>query len=116
MRPQLEAYVLGVSVVTVAELKRGAILKHWGDRRTEELEEHIRRYIVVAIDREVAEEWARTRVRSDELGRRKSDNDLWIAATAKRLGLALATLDRDQTDIPGLRILGEDGVERTVPE
>lgn len=107
--------LLGVSVVTVAELKRGALAASFGERRTRELEDHLRLYVALSIDRDIAEEWARMRVRCDRLGRSKNDNDLWIAATAGRYGLALATLDRDQLDIPGLRVIAEDGVERTVP-
>jgi len=116
MRPGLAAHVLAVSVVTVAELKRGALLRRWSERRVNEMEDFLRRYVVIAIDSDVAEEWARTRVRCDQLGRRKADNDLWIAATAKRYEMALATLDRDQQDIPGLRVIGEDGIELAVPE
>jgi len=107
---------LAVSVVTVAELRRGAIAARWSDRRAEALNEQVRKYVVLPVDSAVAEEWARMRVRCDELGRRKSDNDLWVAATASRFGLTLATLDRDHEDIPGLRVIGEDGIEVTVPE
>lgn len=116
MRPGLAAHVLAVSVVTVAELKRGALLRRWSEGRVSELEDFLRGYVVIAIDRDVAEEWARTRVRCDALGRRKADNDLWIAATAKRYEMALATLDRDHYDIPGLTVIREDGTEVTVPE
>lgn len=45
----------------------------------------------------------------------KEDNDLWIAATASRYGLALATLDRDHYDIPGLTVIREDGTEVSAP-
>jgi len=116
LRPRLDANVLAVSVVTVAELKRGAMLARWGERKTAELEEHLGTYVLIAVDRDVAEEWARVRVRSDHLGRQKSDNDLWIAATAKRHGLPLVTLDRDQYDIPGIAVVQHDGTEVAVPE
>lgn len=116
MRQRLGRHVLAVSVVTVAELKRGAIAARWTERRTEELNEHLRRYVVLLVDGDVADEWARTRVRCDELGRQKSDNDLWIAATAKRYGLPLATLDSDHHDIPGLTVIRDDGSEVSVPE
>lgn len=105
-----------MSVVTVAELKRGAIAAGFGERRTRELEDHLRLYVALSIDRDIAEEWARMRVRCDRLGRSKNDNDLWIAATAKRYALPLATLDRDQYDIPGLAVIQHDGTEVSVPE
>lgn len=116
MRPRLGTSSLAVSVVTVAELKRGALAARWGDRRTSELDAHLRAYVVLPIDHAIAEEWARIRVRCDELGRQKGDNDLWVAATAKRYGLTLATLDRDHYDVPGLTVIREDGSEVNVTE
>lgn len=116
MRPQLGARLLGMSVVSVAEIKRGAIAARWSDPRIQELEDQLRKYIVLPVDDGIAEEWARTRARCDRLGRRKSDNDLWVAVTAKRYGLPLATLDHDQYDIPGLTVIREDGSEIRVPE
>ena len=116
MRARLEREVLAVSVVTIAELKRGAIAARWSERRIQELDARLRGYAVLSIDRDVAEAWARMRVRCDSLGRRKNDNDLWVAAAAGRYGLPLATLDPDHLDIPELRVIGEDGVERTVPD
>lgn len=116
MRPRLALEALAVSVVTIAELKRGAIAAGWSERRTEELDGRLRTYIVLSIDGDVAEEWARMRVQCDRLGHHKNDNDLWVAATAGRYGLTLATLDHDQYDIPGLTVIREDGSEVSVPE
>jgi YD repeat-containing protein len=116
IRSRLMQETLGISVVTVAELKRGAIAAGFGERRSLQLEDHLALYAAVSIDRDTAEEWARTRVRCDGLGRRKEDNDLWIAATAKRSGVPLASLDHDFYDIPGLTVIREDGVEVNVPE
>lgn len=116
MRPRLTTGPLAVSVVTVAELKRGALAARWGDQRQGELAEHLRGYLVLAVDSEVAEVWARVRVRCEDLGRQKGDNDLWVAATAKRYSMALATLDLDHHDIPGLTVIGEDGAELSIPE
>ena len=116
MRQFLQARALAVSVVTVAEIKRGAISARWGEERSKELDDHLRGYLVLTVDVEVADEWARLRARCDDLGRQKGDNDLWIAATAKRHDLPLATLDRDHHDIPGLNLIREDGSEISVPE
>lgn len=116
MRSRLAAERLAVSVVTIAEIKRGAVAARWGERRLQDLDARLLSYAVVSIDRDVADAWAELRVRCDRLGRRKNDNDLWIAATARRYGIALATLDRDQQDIPGLRVIREDGSEVSVPE
>lgn len=116
MRQRLGTAGLAVSVVTVAEIKRGALAARWDERRTVELDDHLRGYVVLTVDAEIAKEWARVQVRCAELGRQKGDNDLWVAATAKRYSLPLATLDRDHYDIPGLTVIREDGSEVTVPE
>ncbi len=40
----------------------------------------------------------------------------WVAATAGSYSLPFATLDRDHLDIPGgCGVIGENGVEVTVP-
>lgn len=94
----------------------GAIRARWGPRRLTALEEHLHGYAILPIDLPVADEWARLSARCLDRGLVKEDNDLWIAATASRHALALATLDRGQQDIPGLRVIREDGSEMTVPE
>jgi predicted nucleic acid-binding protein len=116
MRARLASEVVAVSVVTIAELRRGAIAARWSEQRMATLDERLREYVVLSIDRDVAEAWALMRVRCDRLGRRKSENDLWVAAIAGRYRVPLATLDRDHLDIPGLRVIGEDGAEVSVPE
>ncbi len=52
--------------------------------------------------------WSDCRARGANVG----DNDLWIAATAVRLDLPVATLDGDFQRISGLRIIDEAGAER----
>ena len=115
MRQYLQTSLRSISVVTLGELKKGVISAGWGVGRTRALDEHLRGYAFLAIDAEVAATWARLYARCDELGRPKSENDLWIAATAHRHGLPLATLDNDQTDVPGLTVICEDGTEESVP-
>lgn len=97
-------------------MRTGAIRARWGARRLTALDEHLHGYLILPIDVPVADEWARLSARCLDRGLVKQDNDLWIAATAGRHDLALATLDRGQQDIPGLRVIGEDGIELAVPE
>lgn len=108
--------VRAVSVVTVGEMRFGQIHARWGERRRRALDDHLMTYVALGVDPPVAEMWARIRQRCLELGRTKRDNDLWIAATARRYEIPLATLDRDQYDIPGLTVIREDGTEVVVPE
>ncbi len=111
----LERSVRAISVVTVGEMRSAAISARWGERRLRVLEGHLAGHVILPIDSAVADGWARLRSRCLELGRQKRDNDLWIAATAIRHGLSLATLDAGQREIPGLTVVGEDGTEITVP-
>ena len=83
--------------VTIAELQAGVLIAADVDIRarrmatlasTTDIE-------VLAIDAEVAAEWARLRVHLAESGRRVNVNDLWIAATATANGLPVVTQDDD---------------------
>lgn len=112
---QLNGAVHAISAVTIGEMRRGANEAAWGERRRGALERHLRTYLILPIDSEVAEEWARLGARCTELGRTKRDNDLWIAATAMRHALAVATLDADYYDIPGVAVISADGSEISVP-
>ncbi|MEK6619735.1 MAG: PIN domain-containing protein, partial [Chloroflexota bacterium] len=105
IRRQFEGSIHAISVVTVGEMRSGAIRAEWGDPRLRALEEHLAGYMILPIDSAVADEWARLRARCLDLGRPKRDNDLWIAATARRHELPLATLDVGQQDIPGLTVI-----------
>lgn len=108
---QLMGAARAISVVTIAELRAGALGRRWGARRQELLEDHLRSYLVLPIDAAIAEWWARLKVSCAERGHGESDNDLWIAATAARHGIPLATLDRDFERVPGLVVIREDGTE-----
>lgn len=111
----LAGTIRAISAVTVGEMRRGAIEAGWGERRRRGLEAHLRTYVILPIDSEVASEWARLGARCTELGRAKRDNDLWIAATAIRHAFAVAALDRDFEDIPGMTLIRRDGSETVVP-
>ena len=65
----------------------------------------------VDIDDEIANIWAGLQAECLRLGRNVGLNDLWIAATAVRLGCPTAALDADFARIPGIRLLDASGVE-----
>ena len=115
IRTVIESRRLAISVVTLGELRYGALAAGWQEERTALLEAELRTYGTVPVDAYVAERYAAVRMRCERMGRRKDDNDLWIAATAIHYGIPLASLDRDHLDIPGLRVIGADGVEVSVP-
>lgn len=89
--------------VTIAELQAGVLIAADVDIRarrmatlasTTDIE-------VLAIDAEVAAEWARLRVHLAESGRRVNVNDLWIAATAAANELPVVTRDDDFEPLRG---------------
>jgi hypothetical protein len=59
----------------------------------------------IAIDRSVAEAWARLRVVLRDMGRQMLVDDSWIAATAISLGAPVVTQDDHYVAVPGLEIV-----------
>jgi len=60
----------------------------------------------VPIDHEVAQAWARLRVRLRDAGKRMPVNDSWIAATAIALGLPVVSQDADyDVSVEGLEVI-----------
>ncbi len=91
----LEGQVIALSFQTVGELWFGAIKAGWGEAKRRQLDDRIRRYVVLACDEATVRAWAELRARAEEQGRAKQTTDLWIAATAKRHNLPLLTSDSD---------------------
>jgi predicted nucleic acid-binding protein len=96
---RVEAAVLAVSVVTVAELRAGYVDAGWGSRRVADAERLVARFVPVLIDDPHLNEWARLSVAARRSGIALSDNDLWIAATAGVRERTLVTCDRDHLRI-----------------
>lgn len=96
--------------VTIAELQAGVLIAADIDVRARRLAtlESTADIEVLAIDADVAAEWARLRVHLAETGRRVTVNDLWIAATAAANGLPVVTQDDDLgplEGVPGLVVI-----------
>lgn len=93
-----------VCPITIAELQAGVLAATDVDTRARRLAtlESIADVEVLAIDAEVAGEWARLRVHLAETGRRINVNDLWIAATAAANGLPIITQDDDFAPLQGV--------------
>jgi tRNA(fMet)-specific endonuclease VapC len=86
---------LFVRAVTLGEALYGAIRRKWSVGRTARLRDfYSARFGVVAVDGDVADEYARLRAATEALGKPVADNDLWIAATATANGLPIVTLNR----------------------
>ena len=97
---------LFLSVVTVAELRYGAIVADWGSPRRERVESAIAATTVVPVTDALLSTMAELRAACRRLGHPRADpvhgNDLWVAATALHIGAALTTADRVLVGVPAL--------------
>jgi predicted nucleic acid-binding protein len=89
---------IAVSVVTAAELELGVLRAKNTDtraRRLATLAQVRATYPLLPVDAETASCFARIAAGELEVGRRIRRHDAWIAATALRHGVAIATQDAD---------------------
>jgi predicted nucleic acid-binding protein len=91
--------VVGIAFVTVAEMYYGAERNGWGEKRRQQLEEHLRNFVVLPYNNEIARAYARIVVERERKGRPISWPDAWIAATAIWHRTPLVTHDGDFQDI-----------------
>lgn len=99
-----------ISFTTVAELHFGAASRGWGERRMQELEAALRRYVVAPYDQDLARLWGRLKAQAQSaghpLGQAAQTNDLWVCATAIYHNAPLLTLNRRHFEgFPGLGVL-----------
>jgi predicted nucleic acid-binding protein len=98
---------LGVSVITVSELRAGVLAAAdvtSRDRRLATLTS-VLALDPIPIDQAVAETWARLRVSLGNFGLRMPVNDSWIAATAMTLGIPVVTQNDGYIHAPGLEVI-----------
>lgn len=97
---RLDAAILAISVVTLAEIRDGHIYARWGDRRREAAERLIASYLWVPLDMTIIDECARLRALCRRSGTTVPDNDIWISATANTRGWPLVSCDKHFDAIP----------------
>ena len=86
---------IGVPVITLGELRTGFLLGDRRDRNEEELQAFLANPVVVALeaDEEVSRHYAEIVRDLRRAGTPLPTNDIWIAATAARVGAAVLTFD-----------------------
>jgi tRNA(fMet)-specific endonuclease VapC len=95
-----------LSVMSIAELRMGAISARWGSRRRLLLERFIQGFELVYADNDLCTIWASIRANARAAGWALSPQDAWIAATALAMDAPLATNNRrDYERIQKLRLL-----------
>ncbi len=104
---RIDAAILAISVITLAEARYGYLNAGWGAARIEREERRLAGFLQIPLDLTIVDEWARLKVLSRQNGWNVADNDLWIAATASARGHALVTCDADQAriDDPALEVV-----------
>lgn len=96
---RVEAGVLAISMVTIAEARAGFANARWGSRRIAREELRLAEFPPLLLDDPHLDEWARLSTVARASGVALSDNDLWIAAAASVRSQVLVTCDRDRLRI-----------------
>lgn len=95
---------IGVNIIVLGELLGGFIGGAREAKNRKELDQFLDspRVYLVQVDEETAEYYARVYWDLKRKGRPIPTNDLWVAASAMRHGLALFTYDKHFDNIDGL--------------
>jgi predicted nucleic acid-binding protein len=107
-KPHLAGKIVGIVFVTVAEMHYGAEKNGWGEKRRLQLEEHLKNFVVLPYNNEIAKVYARVVVERERIGRPISWPDAWIAATALWHRIPLVSHDGDFVEIKGLELIREN--------
>ena len=103
----LDGKIVGIVFVTVAEMHYGAEKNGWGTKRRLQLEEHLKNFVVLPYNNEIAKVYARVAVERERIGRPIGWPDAWIAATALWHRIPLVSHDGDFFGITGLELVRE---------
>jgi len=90
-RPFIAGKLWALSFQSVAELEQWAELRGWGARRKARFENFLDGMVILNPDRDVCKLWGRIRAAGKQKGHPIDVGDSWIAATAVRYGVPLAT-------------------------
>lgn len=98
---------VAVSVVTLAELELGVLVAEETGVRARRLAtlSKAREMRALPVDEGVASQFAALVAQLREAGRALKVQDAWIAATARRYEVAVASQDADFADLPGLDVV-----------
>ena len=98
---------LAVSIITIGELRAGVLAARDVTTRDMRLATLTAAMTLdpIAIDDDVAAQWARLRVMLRDAGQRMPVNDSWIAATAMALQVPIVTQDDDYINLAELPVV-----------
>jgi tRNA(fMet)-specific endonuclease VapC len=105
-RSHITGRLLGISFMTLAELERWSLERNWGQRRKLDLAQHLTRYTILPVSRELCGKWAEVSFGAKRNGRPIQTADAWIAASALYYQVPLITNNRaDYSVVDGLVLL-----------
>ena len=98
---------LAVSIITIGELRAGVLAARDVTTRDMRLATLTAAMTLdpIAIEDDVAAQWARLRVLLRDAGQRMPVNDSWIAATAMALQVPIVTQDDDYINLAELPVV-----------
>ena len=97
---RLDAAVLAISVISLAEVRAGRIYANWGRERSDRQEARLAAFLQVPLDEATLDIYAEIHAWSLR-GNAIPHNDMWIAATAISRRFALVSCDQDFDRIAG---------------
>lgn len=90
---RLAGNILAVTFVTVGELTKWTLVRHWGPRSVAMLQAFLDGMVVLPYDQAVAVRWGELQAYAQLRGRPRPINDSWIGACCLVRGLPLATFN-----------------------
>ena len=101
-----------LAFVTAAEVRVGAQVARWGDRRRAELGAVLARFPIIPVDPDVSDAYVRLTAEAHRAGHGiqapQHANDRWVAACAMAKELPLLSGDQIYREAPGVRLLDEE--------
>lgn len=89
----LAGQILAVTFVTVGELTKWTLVRHWGPRSLATMRTFLGGLVILPYDQRVSARWGELQAYAQLRGRPRPTNDSWIAACCLVRELPLATLN-----------------------
>lgn len=108
---QLVGHTPAISFVTVGELTKWTLVRHWGPRSLTTMRTFLASLVVLPYDQRVAVRWGEIQAYAQLRGRPRPANDSWIAACCLVREAQLATFNikdfADFVEHEGLQLIRE---------
>jgi predicted nucleic acid-binding protein len=104
-KQRLDNAILGISVISLAEVRSGYRARNWGADKTATAEATLAAYLWFPLDMDVVDRCAALRLASIKESWGVGDNDLWIAATAQSRDCAVVSCDKGFCRIKGIDLI-----------